>query len=67
MSASQASSTPSSYLVLNPETDGWKVYPTKGEAVSLCRKFRQLQMFPIWGEFEVDKKFLDFARWAVAA
>ena len=62
-----ASKGPSSYLVLNTESDGWKVYPTKGEPLALCRKFSQLRMFPMYGEFEVDKRFLDFARWAVAA
>jgi hypothetical protein len=62
-----ASNQPTGFLVLNTETEGWKMYPTRSEALSLCRKFSQLRMFPVWGEFEVDRKFLDFARWAVAA
>lgn len=67
MSAAASSSTPSGYLVLNTETEGWKVYPSKGEALSLTRKWPQLRMFPMYGKFDVDEKFLNFARWAVAA
>lgn len=67
MPANADSSKPSGYLVLNTESEGWKVYPSKGEAIALTRKWPQLRMLPMYGEFDVDEKFLSFARWAVAA
>ena len=67
MTAKAESSNPTGYLVFNPDTDGYKVFPNEATAYALCDQRPSLRVFPMWGTVDVDEKLLGLIRWAVAA
>ena len=55
--------TPNGWVVLNPESGGHQVVDTKDEAMALKGRYPSMRVFPKWGDFEVDRKFLNFVCW----
>ena len=50
----------SGWIVLNTETRGHRVFPTKREAQEVVSSWpRQMRMMPMIGSFDVDDKFVD--------
>ena len=50
----------SGWIVLNTETKGHRIFPTKREAQEVVNNWpRQMRMMPMIGSFDVDDKFVD--------
>ena len=50
----------SGWIVLNTETRGHRIFPTKREAQEVVSGWpRQMRLMPMIGEFNVDKPFVD--------
>ena len=51
----------SGWIVLNTETKGHRIFPTKREAQECVDRWpRQMRLMPMIGSFDVDEKFVDF-------
>jgi hypothetical protein len=66
MSTSNAGrTTPTSYLVFNKDTRGYRVVPNRVEAKKISSKWpRQMRHVPLYGDFQITSEFLDFLEWA---
>ena len=50
------------YIVINPQTDGYRIYDDKEEALAIKAKHKGFRLYPVHGEFEPDQRFLNFVK-----
>jgi hypothetical protein len=54
------------YIVINPATDGHRIYEDKEEAAAVQAKYPGFRMYPVHGEFEPDQRFINFVKFMTA-